>query len=185
MKDMKMKKPKMPKMGAEISRPGMAMPQFASRAMRPGGMAKGGKIHEDAAMDKKLIRKEIARAEKMEHKSEKKEMKKGGAVKKMAVGGMAPPAGRVQKMPAPAGGGVRTMPAPAGRGGVRTMPAPAGGSISRNLGPSSSGGSMSMGMPPRSGVQTMPALMKKGGSVGKMARGGGVERKGKTKGKYI
>lgn len=173
MKDMKMKKPKMPMMGAEISRPGMAMPQFASRAMRPGGMAKGGKIHEDAAMDKKLIRKEIARAEKMEHKSEKKEMKKGGAVKKMAVGGMAPPAGRVQKMPAPAGGG------------VRTMPAPAGGSISRNLGPSSSGGSMSMGMPPRSGVQTMPALMKKGGSVGKMARGGGVERKGKTKGKYI
>lgn len=94
MKDMKMKKPNMPSFASRstmgpvgMAKPGMAMPQFASRAMRPGGMAKGGKIHEDAAMDKKLIRKEIARAEKMEEKSEKKEMKKGGMVKKMARGG--------------------------------------------------------------------------------------------------
>jgi hypothetical protein len=54
--------------------------------MRPGGMKKGGGVHADAAMDKKLIRKEIARAEKMEEKSESKGMKKGG-VAKMARGG--------------------------------------------------------------------------------------------------
>ncbi len=84
MNDMKMKKPKMPKMTPDMG--GTAMPKFGSRAMRPGGMKKGGNVHADAAMDKKLIRKEIARAEKMEEKSESKEMKKGGKVK-MARGG--------------------------------------------------------------------------------------------------
>lgn len=79
-----MKKPKMPKMAPDMG--GMAMPKFGSRAMRPGGMKKGGMAHADEAMDKKLIRKEIARAEKMEEKSESKGMKKGGKVK-MARGG--------------------------------------------------------------------------------------------------
>ena len=83
---MNMKKPKMPKV-ADDMKAGMPMPRFGARAMRPGGMAKGGKIHADAAMDKKLIRKEIARAEKTEDKAEAKGMKKGGAVKKMARGG--------------------------------------------------------------------------------------------------
>lgn len=83
---MNMKKPKMPKV-ADDMKAGMPMPRFGARAMRPGGMAKGGKIHADAAMDKKLIRKEIARAEKMEDKAEG--MKKGGYVKKMAAGGSA------------------------------------------------------------------------------------------------
>jgi hypothetical protein len=83
-----MKKPKMPK-AADDMKAGMPMPRFGARAMRPGGMAKGGKVHADAAMDKKLIRKEIARAEKMEHESEGKGMKKGGYVKKMAAGGSA------------------------------------------------------------------------------------------------
>jgi len=82
-----MKKPKMPKM-ADDMKAGMPMPRFGARAMRPGGMAKGGGVHPDAAMDKKLIRKEIARAEKMEDKAEKG-MKKGGYVKKMAAGGSA------------------------------------------------------------------------------------------------
>jgi len=81
-----MKKPKMPKV-ADDMKAGMPMPRFGARAMRPGGMAKGGNVHPDAAMDKKLIRKEIARAEKMEDKTEAKGMKKGGAVKKMARGG--------------------------------------------------------------------------------------------------
>jgi len=81
-----MKKPKMPK-AADDMKAGMPMPRFGARAMRPGGMAKGGKVHPDAAMDRKLIRKEIARAEKMEDKAEG--MKKGGAVKKMAAGGSA------------------------------------------------------------------------------------------------
>jgi hypothetical protein len=81
-----MKKPKMPKAGDDM-KAGVPMPRFGARAMRPGGMAKGGKIHADAAMDRKLIRKEIARAEKMEHESEGKGMKKGGYAKKMARGG--------------------------------------------------------------------------------------------------
>lgn len=79
------KKPKMPKAGDPM-KDAVAMPRFGARAMRPGGMAKGGKIHADAAMDKKLIRKEIARAEKMEDKAEAKGMKKGGYAK-MARGG--------------------------------------------------------------------------------------------------
>lgn len=77
---MNMKKPRMMKMMDSAKPEGMSMPRFGARAMRPGGMAKGGKIHEDAAMDKKLIRKEIARAEKMEDKSEGKGMKRGGKV---------------------------------------------------------------------------------------------------------
>jgi hypothetical protein len=79
---MNMKKPRMMKMMDSAKPEGMAMPRFGARASRPGGMAKGGKVHEDAAMDKKLIRKEIVRAEKMEDKG----MKKGG-VAKMAKGG--------------------------------------------------------------------------------------------------
>jgi hypothetical protein len=82
---MNMKKPSVPKAGGDM-KAGMAMPRFGTRAMRPGGMAKGGNVHPDAAMDKKLIRKEIARAGKMEDKAEKG-MKKGGYVKKMAAGG--------------------------------------------------------------------------------------------------
>lgn len=70
---MKMMKPKMNKMGADME---MSQPRFAARAMRPGGMKKGGMAHADEAMDKKLIRKEIARAEKMEGEG----MKKGGTI---------------------------------------------------------------------------------------------------------
>ncbi len=77
---MKMMKPKMKKMGADME---MSTPRFAARAMRPGGMKKGGMAHADEAMDKKLIRKEIARAEKMEDNG----MKKGGKVMKYAKGG--------------------------------------------------------------------------------------------------
>ena len=70
---MKSMKPKMKKMGGDME---MSTPRFVARAMRPGGMKKGGPVHSDAAMDKKLIRKEIDRAEKMEDKG----MKKGGAI---------------------------------------------------------------------------------------------------------
>jgi hypothetical protein len=77
---MKMMKPKMKKMGGDME---MSTPRFAARAMRPGGMKKGGMAHSDAAMDKKLMRKEIARAEKMEDNG----MKKGGKVMKYAKGG--------------------------------------------------------------------------------------------------
>lgn len=62
-----------------------AMPKFRSRALRPGGMATGGKVHSDAAMDRKLIRQEIARAERKEDAGA---MKKGGAVKYAKGGGV-------------------------------------------------------------------------------------------------
>jgi len=77
---MKMMKPKM-KMGGDME---MSQPRFAARAMRPGGMKKGGMAHADAAMDKKLIRKEISRADKMEGEG----MKKGGKVKYAKGGGV-------------------------------------------------------------------------------------------------
>jgi hypothetical protein len=87
---MDMKKPKgmkMPsKMTPEMPSASAGMPRFGARALRPGGMAKGGDVHPDAAMDRKLIRKEMARAEKMEDKKESKGMKKGGMAK-MAKGG--------------------------------------------------------------------------------------------------
>jgi hypothetical protein len=38
---MKSMKPKMKKMGADME---MSQPRFAARAMRPGGMKKGGKV---------------------------------------------------------------------------------------------------------------------------------------------
>ena len=69
--------------GKAIGGSDMKQPRFAARAMRPGGMKKGGMAHADEAMDKKLIRKEIARAEKMEGEG----MKKGGKVMKYAKGG--------------------------------------------------------------------------------------------------
>ena len=78
---MKMMNPKM-KMGP--SKAGMSTPRFVARAMRPGGMKKGGMAHADEAMDKKLIRKEMARAEKMEDSG----MKKGGKVMYAKGGGV-------------------------------------------------------------------------------------------------
>jgi hypothetical protein len=123
---MNMKKPRMMKMMDDARPEGMAMPRFGARAMRPGGMAKGGKVHEDAAMDKKLIRKEIMRAEKMEDKG----MKKGGGV----------------------------MPAkdPASKDLMAIKDTPMGRKMA-------------------------------GAAMGakKMAKGGGVEFKGKTKGKFV
>ena len=148
-----MKKPKMPKMTPDMG--GAAMPKFGSRAMRPGGMKKGGNVHADAAMDKKLIRKEIARAEKMEEKSEG--MKKGGKVK-MAMGGALP-----QGMNKPSG----MMPSRGSSG-----PMPQGMNKPSSVMPSRGAGG------PTS--QTINPVRPRG-----MARGGGVETKGKTKGKFI
>jgi len=249
------KKPKMPKAGDGM-KDAMAMPRFGARAMRPGGMAKGGKIHADEAMDRKLIRKEIARAEKMEEKSEKG-MKKGGGVKKMALGGMLgkmptqpqtqsqlrggptqssmqaqarggagalggfrgpnltlPPASAAGKPSAPSAEMERgasqmrmdtlaaamrgDMKRDAQQTGPRPMPAPAlGGKAGLGSAPGArpSQPAVSMGgLGPRGPVSSVNTTtqrdmmgrrpMKKGGYV-KMARGGGIETKGKTKGKFI
>ena len=70
-----------PNMGKQISRPGKVSPDVPnprSRALRPGGMKAGGKVHSDAAEDRKLIRAEIAKAE----RAEKPGMKCGGKVRR-------------------------------------------------------------------------------------------------------
>lgn len=88
---MKMKNSlRVPKMGAmgggarssalpNIPMPKMpSAPNFMERARKPGGMKKGGKVHDDAAQDKKLIRSEFKKLEKKEGPG----MKRGGSVKK-------------------------------------------------------------------------------------------------------
>jgi hypothetical protein len=48
-------------------------------------------------------------------------------------------------------------------------------------------GGQGTGQPPLGGLpqQPQPQTMKKGGAVKKMARGGGIEQRGKTRGKFV
>jgi hypothetical protein len=214
----------------------MEMPRFGARAMRPGGMAKGGKVHPDEAMDRKLIRKEIARAEKMEKKPEAKGMKKGGdimAIKNTPMGRkMASSAVGAKKMAG--GGGVsRARGDDAGRAAEdmefsramkdaddadRDYYRNVSGRTARdrmqaqlrnweaNERASQAGfasgeyedDSETKGAARRlSETQALrrlieqnpddkkPAPMKSGGAVKKMARGGGIESRGKTKGRFV
>lgn len=153
---MNMKKPRMMKMmDKPMDAPktdAMAMPRFGARAMRPGGMAKGGKVHEDAAMDKKLIRKEIMRAEKMEDKAEDKGMKKGGKVPMAKFEHSKADLAQDKKLAAKRGMSLESWEKSAADKKHDTQ-------------------------------QSMKGL-KKGGMT-KMAKGGGIEFKGKTKGKFI
>lgn len=107
-------------------------------------------------------------------------MKKGGKVKKYAMGGAMPPAG----MPAQAnfGGATRGLDQAAAMSG-RTMP--------------TTGGLPPTPALPGGPAQTIPTAaamtptMKKGGAVKKFSAGGftraadGIAKKGKTRGKYI
>lgn len=189
-----MKKPKMPKVPAP-DKATMSMPRFGARAMRPGGMAKGGKVHPDEAMDKKLIRKEIARAEKMEEKSEAKGMKAGGSVKKMFRGGT--PSGQTfasaPPRPSPMSEGRSFGSGSGPKQGTPFEGKPFRNQISPQVNPSRPAGST---RPVNTLVPTgkpAPASMGSGpraapfisGPKRMMARGGGVEAKGKTKGKII
>lgn len=104
-----MKKPKMPSMGIGPKGVSAGMPKFASRALRPGGMAKGGKV---------------------------KKMADGGPpMAQGRPGPMPAPQGRPGPMPqrpmgGPGGGRPGPMPAPQGRPGPmpqRPMGGPGGG----------------------------------------------------------
>ena len=116
----------------------------------------------DKSQDKAMIKKAFKQHDSQEHKGGKGTnlaLKKGGDVKKMARGGMASKMGR-DAMADKAG---RAMPAPTPDMMGRAMP-----------------------RRPMAAAPAAPAapMMKKGGMT-KMAKGGGIESKGKTKGKMI
>ena len=156
--------------------------------------AKGGEMKESKAMMKKevsFMKKKGAPKSMLKHEmAEMKGMKKGGNVKKMAMGGMgqrpltpvANPVSRPPTMPS------KPMPPnPVSRPPTFT-PGP------RGTGPND-GGPMPKPRTPIKQVLNKPAgMMKKGGSVKKMAAGGlaaghksadGVARKGKTKAEQV
>jgi hypothetical protein len=113
----------------------------------------------DKSQDKAMIKKAFKQHDAQEHKSgkgTKLALKKGGNIKKMAAGGMTDP--RAKMMMAKMG---------ADRAG-RAMPAPTADMRGR-------------AMPSRPMAAEAAPTMKKGG----MAKGGGIESKGKTKGKMI
>lgn len=95
MMNKKMGRPSMPRMATKVSGvkaspipmpmldDGVSMPNYSSRAKRPGGMAKGGPVHTGEEVIRKLVREEIGKAHK------KMGMAKGGSVKAYAMGGMA------------------------------------------------------------------------------------------------
>ena len=113
----------------------------------------------DKAQDKSMIKKAFKQHDAQEHKSgkgTKLALKKGGNIKKMAAGGMTDPRAKMMMAKMGADRAGRAMPAPTADMRGRAMP-------SRPM-----------------AAEAAPA-MKKGG----MAKGGGIESKGKTKGKMI
>jgi len=140
--------------------------------MKKGGMAKkcmkeGGMT--DKAQDKAMIKKAFKMHDSQEHKGEHTnlaKLKKGGMMKKMAMGG------KVKETMGP-----RTMSQDVEKGSNKLIKfgesavQKRGHTKGKNLGDSG----------PSIGIEG--GGMKKGGKVKKMARGGGIEVRGKTKGK--
>ena len=122
---------------------------------------KGGAMKSDMKQDKAMVKKAVGMHDKQMHGGKKTDMdalKKGGAAK-MADGGMTDP--RAKMMMAKLG---------ADRAG-RAMPAPTADMRGR-------------AMPRRPMAAETAPMMKKGGMT-KMAKGGGIESKGKTKGTMV
>jgi hypothetical protein len=177
------------------SNPGLAKLPTAVRN-KMGYMKKGGMAHSDIKMDKKVVKKAVGMHEKQLHggkKSDLAALKKGGKVKKFALGGMSQ-----EQMPPQMPSGL-TMRRPFGGGASGAY----GGLDVVNQGSQQVGKSLdtiggALGTP--GGGSMRPRLpgviMKKGGSVKskKMASGGKVGQlskadgcavKGKTKGSMV
>ena len=138
----------------------------------------------DMAQDKKMAKKAIGMHESQLHggkKSNLADLKKGGNVKKMAMGGAPTQGGMGGK-----GGQSRpTMPTQSNAGGAKRGLDRAAAMSGRDM--SGKGKPATATTPPTSTPLPVGPLypvtkMKKGGCT-KMARGGGIEVRGKTRGK--
>jgi hypothetical protein len=167
-----------------------------SRKFKEGGAMK----HSDIKMDKKVVKKAVSMHDKQQHGGKKTDLaalKKGGKVKKFALGGMSQ-----GQMPPQMPAGL-TMRRPFGGGGSSGA---YGGLDTVNQGTQQVGRSLdtiggALGKPGGDSMraqiaQTQPGMMKKGGAVKskKMASGGKVGQlskadgcavKGKTKGSMV
>ena len=137
--------------------------------------------HEDIKMDKKTVKKAVGMHDKQMHGGKKTDLaglKKGGSAK-MAFGGTARAVGNAMNAVKAAG----PTGAPASGMGRRGAPMPTSttGTTVTSVKPSKIGPKTNDRAPVR---PPMPrtAMMKEGGCA-KMAKGGGIEKRGKTRGK--
>ena len=163
----------------------------------------------DKMQDKKLIKKAFGMHDKQEHKGKNTDLsslKKGGGVKKMAIGGPTMGGGMgggMGGMRGGMGGGMRggpnTMQQPAAPAATFTPAAPVGGDLSSfysqmqgtPAGSAQPAAPAIMQVPAPAGGKPMngglgqanPTTMKKGGSVA--SRGDGCAQRGKTKGRIV
>jgi hypothetical protein len=170
--------------------------------------AKGGDMKESKAMMKKevsFMKKKGAPKSMLKHEMKEAGMKKGGSTKKMAMGGMGQrplatpgkpsPRPRIGPRDIGTGTGPRPTVGPRPRDiGTGAGPRPTMGPRPRDIG-TGAGPRPTMPRGPLPQALNKPAgMMKKGGSVKKMAAGGlaaghkaadGIARKGKTKAEQV
>lgn len=221
-----MKRPPKPKMMSASG--GMGMPRFGSRAMRPGGMAKGGKVEKMATGGRPMKQTDMRKAAASQPPSKMPPRPMGGPGSGLMAGQGRPMPTQTPGRPSPAmqqmaqqamaqtnraqigaprpvgavaatnGSGPSQMSQAAMQRGQsamqRSVPPPAGGAA---------GGLSQMGRPPgmakggkvsdvaqdkaiaKKAVHTHEKALHKGKPLTKLARGGGVETRGKTRGKFV